>query len=221
MAAIAFRGVTFDRGGRRLLEGADWTLEPGEIALATGATGAGKSALLDLCALETTPEAGEIEVLGARRADAALRRRIGRAAQGPELMPHMSAAENVALPLRLAGLAPAARTAQAEELLAWLGLPPARAGARPGALSAGERRLTALARAAAGGGDLILLDEPTGDLDDDGTEKVAEMLVALAAHGAAVVAATGHDAFARRLLRRPEARPLRLEAGRLVGLGAA
>ncbi|MFO7855738.1 MAG: ATP-binding cassette domain-containing protein [Paracoccaceae bacterium] len=220
MAAIAFRGVTFGRGGRRLLDGVDWTLEPGEIALATGATGAGKTALLDLCALETSPEAGEIEVLGARRAEAALRRRIGRAAQAPDLMPHMTAAENVALPLRLAGLAPAARKAQAEELLAWLGLPAERAAALPATLSAGERRLTELARAAAGGGDLILLDDPTGDLDDDGAEKVAEMLIALAAHGAAVVAATGDDAFARGLLRRPETRPLRLEAGRLVGRAA-
>ena len=221
MAAVALREVVLSRGGRRLLDGASFAVAPGEIAVLTGPTGAGKSAALALAALELAPEAGEVELLGARRVDAALRRRLGRATQAPELLPWMDAAENAALALRLAGVGRAERRARAEELLAWLGLPAARAAAPAGALSAGERRLTALARAAAVGAEVLILDEPTGDLDAAGSERVAELLTALAAHGAAVLAATGDEAFARRLARRPEARPLRLEDGRMAGRGAA
>jgi len=150
---------------------------------------------------------------------ARLRRRIGWAPQVPRFLDHMSLIENVAAPLRLLGRAPALRRRQAAELLDWVGLG-ARADDPPGALSAGERRRAGLARAVIVGPELIVADEPAGDLDAEAAERALEMLAALAAHGAAVLAATQSAELVRLARHRAEARVLTLGGGRLRG-GAA
>ncbi|MEE3099029.1 MAG: ATP-binding cassette domain-containing protein, partial [Pseudomonadota bacterium] len=155
MTAVDCIGLALSRAGRPALAGVDWRVSPGEMQIVAGPTGAGKSALLAVAGLAARQSAGELRLFGAPvpppvRAEAetraALRRRIGRAEARPAFLDHLSLAENVALPLRLAGRGPADRAAQAAELLDWLGLGP-RASDPPSTLSDGERRRAGLARA--------------------------------------------------------------------------
>jgi cell division transport system ATP-binding protein len=219
MPAVAFDDIGLRLGAREVLAGVDWRVEASELHLITGTAGAGKSALLALAGLALPHRAGEAHVLGAalpcdEAAAVALRRRIGRAEQAPRFVEGMSLRENVELPLRLQGQAPAVRRRQADELLAWLGLE-ARADAAPAALSGGERRRAALARAVIAGPELILADEPSAELDRAGAAQVLEMLGALAGHGAAVAVATRDAELIRLAGAREDLRPWRLEGGRL------
>lgn len=221
----AFVGVRLARGGRVLVEDADWRLPPGAFHLLTGSTGAGKSAFIAAAALRLRPEAGRVHLFGAPpdpgpEARAALRGRLGWAGQTPEFLAHMTLLDNVALPLRLGGLGPETRARQARELLDWIGLGP-RAGDPPARLSAGERRLAGLARAVVAAPELILADEPAADLDAETAARALEMLAALAAHGTAVLAATQSEAFVRLARHRADARVLRLEDRRLRGAEGA
>ena len=220
MAALEIGGIRMARGGRAVLDGADWTLAPGELHVITGPTGAGKSTLLALAALSLAPQGGELRLFGAPAPApdapeaAALRRRIGVAEQRPGFLDHLTLEENVALPLRLAGRDPADRSTQARELLDWLGLAD-RAGDPPAALSEGERRRAALARAVIAGPELILADEPSQAQDRAGVARALEMLAALAEHGAAVALATRDTELVRLARHHVEARLWRLEEGRL------
>lgn len=222
MTAVECIGLALTRAGRPALAGLDWRIAPGELQVIAGPTGAGKSALLAVAGLALPPSGGQLRLFGApvpppsraaEPARAALRRRIGRAEARPAFLDHLSLAENVALPLRLAGRGPADRAAQAGELLDWLGLGP-RADDPPSALSDGERRRAGLARAVIAGPELILADEPSSDLDREGAAQALEMLAALAAHGAAVAIATGDADLVRLARHHSEARILTLTAGR-------
>ncbi|MEM6744513.1 MAG: ATP-binding cassette domain-containing protein [Pseudomonadota bacterium] len=183
---------------------ADWTLARGEAGLSLGPPGAGKTLLLEVCALLRRPASGRVQVLGEDPAGlspadrAALRRRIGWAPQTPAFLEHLSLIENLAAPLRLAGVGPKDRAAQAAEVLDWLGLAH-RADAPPARLSLGERRRAALARAVIAGPELVLADEPFAGLDETGAALAGQMLRTLAEHGAAVVVASADPSAARRL----------------------
>lgn len=219
MPALACDRIGLRRGARPVLSGLDWRLEPGDLHLIGGGAGAGKSSLLAVAGLELAPQAGALTLLDAAAPEteaeaAALRRRIGRAEQTPVFLDHLSLRENVALPLRLAGRPPADRRAQADELLDWLGLGD-RAGDPPSALSGGERRRAALARAVIAGPELILADEPAADLDRAAAAQALEMLAALADHGAAVAIATRDPELLRLGRRHAGAQVLHLEDGRL------
>ncbi|MDF2233493.1 ATP-binding cassette domain-containing protein [Albimonas sp. CAU 1670] len=226
MTALEIGGIRVARGGRAVLDGADWSVAPGELHVVTGATGAGKSTLLALAALSLAPQAGDLSLFGAPAPapDApeapALRRRIGAAEQRPRFLEHLALGENVSLPLRLTGRDPRDRAAQARELLDWLGLGD-RAGDPPAALSEGERRRAALARAVIAGPELILADEPSEAQDRPGVARALEMLAALAEHGAAVVIATRDAELVRLARHHVEARLWRLEDGRLAPGAAA
>ena len=169
-------------GGPELLADLQLMLAPGEVALVTGARGAGKTLLAELATLERGPERGRVCLFGQDHARltpgqaARLRRRIGYCAERPLLVPDLSAADNVAIPLRLAGVAQDEARADAVELIRWLG----RAGIaerRAGLLSDGEARCVALARALVGRPAFAVLDEPVRA----GEELLADRLAAIVA----------------------------------------
>ena len=163
------------------------------------------------------PSSGTLDVLGTqvrttpRAALPRLRRRIGVIYQDFRLLQHLSAYDNVALPLRLAGRPDGQTRADVDEMLRWVGLT-RRADARPAELSGGEQQRVAIARAVVGRPELLLADEPTGNLDDTQAERLMQLLQELNRLGTTVVVATHSNA----LVARYPARALALEEGRLV-----
>jgi len=199
-----------------VLAGAELDLAPGELVALVGPSGSGKSTLLHLLGGLDRPDEGTIEVAGRRlerlgeRGLTELRRRhVGFVFQFFHLIPELTGEENVLLPARLrvnGGGAPG----RARRLIEELGLREA-AARRPAQLSGGEQQRLSIARALVNDPELLLADEPTGNLDADSGHQVLEMLRAVASGGRAVLLVT-HDLEAARLADRV----LRLEAGRLV-----
>ena len=182
-----------------------------------GPSGAGKSSLLRLLYLASRPTRGRLHVLDTnvsaapRRALPGLRRRIGVVFQDFRLLPHLSAFDNVALPLRIAGRPEGQIRADVDELLRWVGLDE-RSESRPAELSGGEQQRVAIARAVVTRPALLLADEPTGNLDDRQAERLMVLLHELNRLGTTVMVAT-HNAA---LVARHPAETLNLERGRLV-----
>ncbi len=200
-----------------MLRDLTFTIPEGGFRWLLGPSGAGKTSLLRLLYLAVRPTSGEIQVLGRdiaraeRRALPRLRRRIGVVFQDFRLMPHLSAFDNVALPLRLAGRPEGQIRVDVHEMLRWVGLID-KVGARPPQLSGGEQQRVAIARAVVARPKLLLADEPTGNLDDVQAERLMQLLQEMNRIGTTVVVATHNDA----LVARHVARALRLERGRLV-----
>lgn len=214
---VRLHQVSMRYGTVDVLRGVDLELRTGSFAFLVGPSGAGKTSLLRVLSLTHPPAAGSIALFGRDvaklRPDEALglRRRIGVIFQELRLLDHMSAFENVALPLRLAGAAEAQIGGYVSELMEWLGL----AGvmeSRPPALSMGQRQLVAAARAVVARPGLVLADEPTSNLDPDKTARLMHLLEQLHRLGTVVVLAT----HSRELLRRHPHPVLRMEAGRLA-----
>ncbi len=221
------RMVRFDQVGLRyphagqagpdVLRDLSFTIPEGGFRWLLGPSGAGKTSLLRLLYLAVRPTSGQIRVLGRdisradRRALPRLRRRIGVVFQDFRLMPHLSAFDNVALPLRLAGRPEGQIRVDVHEMLRWVGLID-KVGARPPQLSGGEQQRVAIARAVVARPSLLLADEPTGNLDDVQAERLMQLLQEMNRIGTTVVVATHNDA----LVARHVARALRLERGRLV-----
>ncbi len=182
-----------------------------------GPSGAGKTSLLRLLHLAVRPTGGRLLVLGtdigaAARAELPpLRRRIGMVFQDFRLLPHLSAFDNVALPLRIAGRPEGQIRADVTEMLRWVGLA-RHSRSRPAELSGGEQQRVAIARAVVGRPSLLLADEPTGNLDDAQAERLMLLLKEMNRLGATVVVAT-HNAA---LVTRHPGPALVLEHGRLV-----
>jgi cell division transport system ATP-binding protein len=145
-----------------------------------------------------------------------MRRRIGVVFQDFRLLDHLTAFENVALPLRLAGRRGADYRRDVEELLNWVGLG-GRKNEKPQSLSGGEQQRVAIARAVVAKPDLILADEPTGNVDPDIGERLIRLFVELNRFGTTVMIAT-HD---RAPIESTHARELRLVNGRLIDMGGA
>ena len=193
--------MRFTQGSRELhvLDGASLEIAAGEVAALVGPSGSGKSTLLHIAGLLEKPDSGDISLNGAAiamhddAARTALRlKHIGFVYQFHNLLPEFTAQENIAMPLRLNGQGRKQAEAQAAALLATLGLVE-RTTHLPSQLSGGEQQRVAIARALAAQPTLILADEPTGSLDGQAGEKVADMLLAEARRqGAAVLLAT-HD----------------------------
>jgi cell division transport system ATP-binding protein len=205
--------------GPEVLRDVTFALEGGSFTFLTGPSGAGKTTLLKLLFLAEPPSRGLITLFGrdlatTRRSDfPALRRRIGVVFQDFRLLDHLSTFENVALPLRLMGYRVRAYTADVEELLNWVGLGD-RLRARPPTLSGGEQQRVAIARAVVAKPDLLIADEPTGNVDPDMGQRLIRLFAELNRFGTTVLIAT-HD---RSLLENTHARELRLVDGRLVEL---
>lgn len=181
------------------LGGITMSVDRGEVVLVVGPSGGGKTTALLVMGLLLTPDSGTVRVAGedvgalAERERATLRlMRLGFLFQDYNLLNSLTSVENVAVPLRYAGIRKSAALARATELLDSLGLAN-RAGHRPAELSGGEKQRVATARALAMGPEVILADEPTANLDSVTGRKVSEQLAEAAkANGAAVVIVT-HD----------------------------
>jgi cell division transport system ATP-binding protein len=183
----------------------------------TGASGAGKTSVLKLMYLAEHPSRGRIELLGtnaarvSRREAAMLRRRIGVVYQDFRLLGHLSAYDNVALPMRLARKSEGQVRADVTELLRWVGLS-GKLERRPAELSGGEQQRIAIARAVVGRPRLLLADEPTGNLDEEQAERLMALITGLNGMGTTVVVAT-HNLG---LVERYPAPRMEIAAGRLV-----
>ena len=195
--------IEYARGGYvvRPIEGLDVTAEDGELVILLGPSGSGKTTLLSCLASLLKPASGTIEVEGQEvtaLAGAALERyrrhTVGIVFQAFNLVPSLTARENVAAPMRLAGLAAGQANARADELLERVGLSE-RASHLPGRMSGGQQQRVAIARALVHDPPLIVADEPTAHLDHVSVEDVLVLLRELAAPGRLVVVATHDDRF--------------------------
>ncbi|MEZ5912662.1 MAG: ATP-binding cassette domain-containing protein [Paracoccaceae bacterium] len=192
---IAFENVAYSYGGGELLSDISLTLPAGSFHFLTGPSGSGKSTFLKLCYGELSPTAGRLTLLGTERraigrdAMALMRRRMGIVHQDCQFLDHMSLRANVLLPLTVAGLD--AQGSDLDDLLAWVGLSDL-VEARPPSLSGGERQRAALARAIIMSPEVILADEPTGNLDWEMSLRLLTLLIELNRMGKTVVVAT-HD----------------------------
>ena len=198
-------------------------LAPGSFHFLTGPSGSGKSTLMKLCYAELLPTAGRLtlfdrEVRSLSRDDVALtRRRIGVVHQDCQFIDHLPLAANVALPLTVAGRPTVAADLQA--LLGWVGLGQL-AEAKPPQLSGGERQRAALARAIIMGPDVILADEPTGNLDWELSLRLLTLLVELNKMGKTILVATHDLNLIRQAKSQIAARVLRISKRRIQLAGA-
>ena len=203
-------------GGREALSDLSFRIDAGEMVFVTGRSGAGKSTLVKLIANLLMPSRGLLRVLDCepgtlrRRQRPALRRRIGMVFQDHRLLPMLSAADNVALPLRIQGATDAEVDRRVRAALDLVGLGQ-RARALPSTLSGGEQQRIGIARAIAHRPPLLLADEPTGNLDPQLSVEIMALFERLGAHGTTVLIAS-HDLP---LIRQMRKRVLVLEQGRL------
>ena len=216
--------VQFDNVGlrygtdREVLSDISFTLFPGSFYFLTGASGAGKTSLLKLLYLAQRPSRGMIRMFGSdvitlpRKALPSFRRRIGTVFQDFRLVPHLSAFDNVALPLRVSGVAESDIMKPVADMLDWVGLGH-RADARPATLSGGEQQRVAIARAVIARPEILVADEPTGNVDAEMALKLLRLFEALNRLGTTVLVAT-HDVH---LLKKvPDSLIMRLDKGRLA-----
>ena len=214
---VRFENVGMRYGlGPEVLRDLSFRIDPHSFQFLTGPSGAGKTSLLRLLYLSLKPTRGLITLFGhdvatlAPDALATLRRRIGIVFQDFRLLDHMSTYENVALPLRVLGREEASYRKEVTELLQWVGLGE-RMWALPPVLSGGEKQRAAIARAVIARPQLLLADEPTGNVDPVLARRLLRLFVELNKSGTSVVIAT-HDIALMDLL---DARRLVLHDGRM------
>ena len=216
--------VQFDNVGLRYGTGDEtltdisFTLATGAFYFLTGASGAGKTSLLKLLYLAQRPTRGVIRLFGEdavtlpRRRLPGFRRRIGVVFQDFRLVPHLSAYDNIALPLRIAGVREDDIETPVHEMLAWVGLSD-RIDAKPPTLSGGEQQRVAIARAVIGRPEILVADEPTGNVDPAMAARLLHLFDSLNRLGTTVVIAT-HDMHLIGSV--ATAQMMRLDHGRLL-----
>ena len=219
---VRLAGVGFGYAdGPEVLRDVNLILPAGSFHFLTGPSGAGKSTLLSLLTLARRPTAGELALFGEeagaapRSALPGFRRRMGVVFQDFRLLDHLSAFDNVALPLRLAGARRDSYAGDVEEMLDWVGLGD-RMDDRPPTLSGGEKQRLAIARAVVTRPELIIADEPTGNVDAAMAGRLLKLFQSLNRLGTTVLIASHDEALAAA----SGAAVLRLERGRVTG-GAA
>jgi cell division transport system ATP-binding protein len=221
---IELDNISYGYGGTPLFSGVSLTLTPGSFHFLTGPSGAGKTTLLRLCYADLRANQGKVRLFGqdasgfSRDDVATIRRRIGVVHQDTQFLDHLSIAENIALPLTVAN-----RISEAQDnltqLLAWVGLGP-QAGQTPPELSGGERQRAALARAVIMSPDVVIADEPTGNVDWEMSQRLLALLVELNRMGKTILIATHDIAMIRSLKSDVQARVLRLKGGQLLQAGS-
>jgi len=210
-------GLRYD-AGRETLSDISFTLSTGQFYFLTGPSGAGKTSLLKLLYLAQRPNRGLIRLFGEdavtmpRARLPGFRRRIGVVFQDFRLVPHLSTYDNIALPLRVAGVSEADIDGPVREMLAWVGLTE-RARANPPTLSGGEQQRVAIARAVIARPELLVADEPTGNVDPEMAQRLLHLFESLNRLGTTIVVAT-HDMHL--ISRLPGAHMMRLEEGKLL-----
>jgi len=203
--------------GRPVLKDVSLALMPGLFYFLTGQSGAGKTSLLRLIYQIERPTSGKIILFDKDTAQLkssgfpALRRRLGIVFQDFRLVPHLTALENTALPLYLAGGKEKQVRQHVIELLEWVGLSD-RLHAYPHELSGGEQQRVAIARAIVNKPRLLLADEPTGNVDDESAQRLIHLFLELNKMGTTIIFATHQQEIVRKL-KKPV---LQLERGRLV-----
>jgi len=208
------------RMGAEVLHDVSFALQAGSFQFLTGPSGAGKSSLMRLMYLAHRPSRGSIAMFGRdvstvpRSELAALRRRIGVVFQDFRLIDHLSALDNVALPLRVAGAKEGQIRDHVAELLRWVGLE-GQIDAKPTTLSGGEQQRVAIARAVIARPQILLADEPTGNVDDEIAIRLMYLLEELNKIGTTVVVATHNEGLIERF---PHPR-FHVEGGLLSGPG--
>jgi cell division transport system ATP-binding protein len=214
---VRFENVGLRYGlGPEVLRDLSFHIGPHTFQFLTGPSGAGKTSLLRLLFLSLRPTRGLISVFNNDTATltkdnlASLRRRIGIVFQDFRLLDHMTTYENVALPFRVMGRDEGSYRNEVMELLNWVGLGE-RVGALPPVLSGGEKQRAAIARAVIARPQLLLADEPTGNVDPNLAQRLLRLFIELNKSGTAVVIAT-HDIA---LMDQYDARRLVLHEGRL------
>lgn len=201
---VRFENLTFayQKADQPLIKALNLHLPPGSFHFLTGPSGAGKTSLLRLIAMELAADQGQVVVFGRdlaaldRDQRALLRRKIGFVFQDFRLLAHMTIAENVALPLKIAGTYGREQAGQVQELLAWVGLGQV-AKKFPLELSGGEQQRVAIARAVVNRPTLLLADEPTGNVDDAMAERLLHLFMELHRGGTTVLLATHNESMAR------------------------
>jgi lipoprotein-releasing system ATP-binding protein len=212
-----------EAGVLSVLEGANLTLNPGELVGLIGPSGSGKSTLLHTAGLLEKPEGGEVYLEGENclslndAGRTRLRReKLGFVYQFHHLLPEFNARDNVAMPLMVGGLSRRKAREKADILLGEMGLAE-RLKHQPGQMSGGEQQRVAIARALVNDPRLVIADEPTGNLDPATTERVFESLIRMArSEGAAVLVATHNMALTRHM-----DRVLTLKDGKLTDFVSA
>lgn len=212
-----FNGVSLRyASGPEVLKDIQFSLEPGSFHFMTGESGAGKTSLLGMLYLDILPTKGRMRLFGqaldslSRPAKAKLRRQIGVVFQDFRLLDHLTAFDNVALPLRIAGVKESEIRRHVSELLAWVGLEK-QMRALPPELSGGEKQRVAIARAVINRPRILLADEPTGNVDDAMAKRLLHLFLELNKLGTTVVIATHNQA----LIKHFGFPQLHLEHGRL------
>lgn len=210
-------GLRYGQSEETLLD-ISFALLGGGFYFLAGPSGAGKTTLLKLLYLALRPTRGAISLFGTDMVTLesqrlpGFRRRIGVVFQDFRLIPHLSAFDNIALPLRISGVADRDLAGPVEELLDWVGLS-ARRDARPATLSGGEQQRVAIARAVVARPELLIADEPTGNVDPEMAVRLLQLFEGLNRLGTTIVVAT-HDVH---LMNRVQgAHMMRLSKGRLA-----
>jgi cell division transport system ATP-binding protein len=218
---IRFDSVGLRYGlGPEVLQDVTFKLPSGSFHFLTGPSGAGKSSLLRLMYLGLKPTRGRVvlfdrDIAATKRYELpALRRRIGVVFQDFRLMDHMTALDNVALPLRVRGVKESEIRRHVPELLSWVGLAD-HLGAKPSTLSGGQKQRVAIARAVIGRPDLLLADEPTGNVDDHIAMRLMYLFEELNKLGTTIVVATHNEHLVERFTHLPR---IHIEHGRVTEL---
>ena len=205
-------------GGHDVLKDINLTLKSGTFHFLTGPSGAGKSSLLNILALLRQPNRGKITLFGKELRHVkhehlpSLRRRVGVVWQDYRLLHHLTVEENVALPLKVMGTKPDVIARQVREMLDWVGVG-AHAKSKPEILSGGQKQRVAIARAVISKPDILLADEPTGNLDPELSRKIMYLFEALHRWGTAIVFATHDEGLMKEFSQYPV---LHIEEGRLT-----
>ena len=222
---IELKNAGFTYGGRDILSEMTLHLQPGSFHFLTGPSGSGKTTLLNLCYQALLPTTGmvrifEQDVRAMTRDDIAkMRRRIGVVHQNCQFLDHLTVRENLALPLAVSGREDDIHPSNLDDLLGWVGLTK-RGDALPPELSGGERQRAALARAIIMSPDLLLADEPTGNVDWEMAQRLMALLVELNKMGKTILIATHDLNLIRTVKSEVSARVLRISNSKLQLAGA-
>ncbi len=222
---LELKKAAFDYEGKEILRDVTISLAPGTFHFLTGPSGSGKTTLLKLCYQDLIPSSGTLHIFGKDvramdRDDVALvRQRIGVVHQDCQFLNHLSMAENIMLPLQVTGKDMTSKLEDMKELMDWTGLSE-QMDLFPPVLSGGERQRAALARAVIMSPELVIADEPTGNLDWEMAQRMLTLMIELNKMGKTILIATHDMNLIRMAKNQIAARVLRIRKGHLELAGA-